>query len=63
MKKTFPKLNLTLELSDDTILVRETSTNDLLRAKIFKPDEVLERYQSLIKSYAEKEALKSITTK
>lgn len=63
MKKTFPKLNLTIELSNDTILVRETSSNDLLRAKTFKASEVLEKYQSLIKSYGEKEARKSTFTK
>ena len=62
MKKTFPKLNLTIELSNDTILLRETSTNDLLRAKTFKASEVLDKYQSLIKSYGEKEARKSTFT-
>jgi len=62
MKKTFPKLNLTIELSNDTILLRETSTNDLLRAKTFKASEVLDKYHSLIKSYGEKEARKSTFT-
>ena len=62
MKKTFPKLNLIIELSDDTILIRETSTGELLKAKTFKASEVLDKYQSLIKSYSEKEARKSTFT-
>lgn len=55
MKKSFKKLNLTIELDDDTILIRETSTSMLLKAKSFRVDEVLGKYNSLIETYQQKE--------
>lgn len=56
MKKSFPKLNITLEVSDDTIMVRETSTSMLMKAKTFPVSEVMDKYNHLLKVYAEKEA-------
>jgi hypothetical protein len=55
MKKSFKKLNLTIELDDDTILIRETSTLMLLKAKSFRVDEVLGKYNSLIETYQQRE--------
>lgn len=57
MKKKFPKLNVTLELHDDTIMVRETSTSELKKAKTFKASEVMDKFNQLIKVYSAKEKI------
>jgi hypothetical protein len=55
MKKNFPNLNLTLELADDIIMVRETSTTELLKAKTFPVGEVMEQWRRLVNIYTERE--------
>jgi hypothetical protein len=57
MKKSFPKLNITLEVADDTIMVRETSTSMLIKAKTFPVAEVMDKYKHLVKVYDQKEAI------
>lgn len=56
MKETFKNLNLVIELSDDTIMVRDIKTGMLLRAKSYRPAEAVEKFQELIKSYRVKSA-------
>ena len=56
MKKTFTKLNISLELENDIIMVREISTLNLLKAKTFPVSEAVTKFNELVKIYAEKEA-------
>jgi hypothetical protein len=46
--------DITIELADDTILIRDAKSLELLRAKVFKPHEAVEKYHELVKIYREK---------
>lgn len=46
--------DIIIELSDDTIMIKDAKTGDLLRAKVFRPFEVLDRYKELVKIYKQK---------
>lgn len=56
MREVFKNLNLAIELSDDTIMVRDINTGMLLRAKSYRPAEAMEKFQELVKSYRVKSA-------
>lgn len=46
--------DIIIELSDDTIMIRDAKTGDLLRAKVYRPSEVLDKYKELVKIYKQK---------
>ena len=51
--------NIIIEQSDDTIMIRDAKTQDLLKAKVFRPQEVDQKYKDLVKSYQDRLAGKS----
>lgn len=48
--------DIIIQLVDDTVMIRDAKTNDLLRAKTFKPFEAMDKYKELIKIYQKKVA-------
>jgi hypothetical protein len=55
MKKTFPKLNLSIELSDDTIMFSELKSSMLLKAVTLSVFEAVEKFNYLVNLYSTKE--------
>jgi hypothetical protein len=55
MKKTFPKLNLSIELSNDTIMFSELKSSMLLKAVTCSVLEAVEKFNYLVNLYSTKE--------
>ncbi len=52
MKKVFK--DITIELEDDTVFIRNSKTNDLLKARVFRAHEAVEKFEELCKVYQKK---------
>ena len=50
---------ITIEQQDDTIMIRDAKTQELLKAKVFRPQEVDQKYKDLVKSYQDRLAGRS----
>lgn len=48
--------DITIQLVDDTVMIRDAKTNNLLRAKTFKAHEAMDKYKELIQIYQKKVA-------
>lgn len=46
--------DIIIELSDDTIMIRDAKTGDLMRAKVFRPAEAVDKFKELCKIYKSK---------
>lgn len=46
--------NILVELSIDTILIKDANTNELIKAKVIEASEAVETYLNLIKTLTEK---------
>jgi hypothetical protein len=46
--------NILVELSVDTILIKDANTNELIRAKVINASDAVETYTNLIKTLTEK---------
>ena len=52
MKKTIG--NYEFELANDTILIREAATGELLKARTYKAHEAVDKYQAICKHWQAK---------
>ncbi|NBU48176.1 hypothetical protein EB118_19050 [bacterium] len=55
MKKNFPKLNLSLKLCDDTIMLSELKTDILIKAVTVSVFEAVEKFNYFANLYSIKE--------
>lgn len=46
--------DIIIELSDDTIMIRDAKTKDLIRAKVYRPAEAVDKFKELCKIYKAK---------
>jgi len=44
----------TFELANDTVLIRETATNELLKAKTFRAHEAVDKFNAICKHWEAK---------
>ena len=44
----------TFELANDTVLIRETTTNELLKAKTFRAHEAVDKFNAICKHWEAK---------
>jgi hypothetical protein len=56
MKETIK--DIIIELSDDTIMIRDAKTEDLIRAKVYRPHEAVDKFKELCDIYKKKVGLK-----
>jgi len=50
--------DLTIELNDDTVMIRDTKSLELLKAKTFRPHEAVDKYKEIVKLYQDRAAQK-----
>ncbi len=43
--------DIKIQLSDDTVLIRDAKTDELLKAKTFRPFEAMDKYKEIVKLY------------
>lgn len=43
-----------IEQSNDTIMIKDAKTRDLLKAKVYRPQEVDQKFKDIVKIYEEK---------
>ena len=46
--------DIIIELSDDTIMIRDAKSGDLLRAKVYRPFEAVDKFKEICKIYRQK---------
>jgi len=51
-----------IEQSNDTIMIKDAKTRDLLKAKVYRPQEVDQKFKDIVKVYEEKFNSKGIKT-
>jgi len=49
-----------IEQSNDTIMIKDAKTKDLLKAKVFNPQEVDQKYKDIVKSYEDRFNTKAV---
>jgi len=52
MKETFK--DIIIELDDDTIMIRNAQTNELIRARVYRAHEAIDKFKDLCEIYRKK---------
>ena len=51
-----------IEQSNDTIMIKDAKSKDLLKAKVYRPQEVDQKFKDIVAIYEEKFAAKGVKT-
>jgi hypothetical protein len=43
--------DIKIQLADDTVMIRDAKTDELLKAKTFRPFEAMDKYKEIVKLY------------
>ena len=46
--------DIKIELQDDTVLIRDAKSEELLKAKTFRPFEAVDKYKEIVKLYQDR---------
>jgi len=48
--------DIKIQLSDDTVMIRDAKSDELLKAKTFRPHEAVDKYKEIVKIYQARSA-------